>query len=85
METYVHMCTYVFWLLQFVQLLCVKCYVVLNAIKVSAWILTFSLLQKLIKRKLQGISKQKYLDTDIHHYNKHSAYNKYEFEITASK
>lgn len=78
METYVHMCTYLFWLLQFVQLL-KKCYVVLNAIKVSAWILTFSLLQKLIKKKLQGIYKQKYLDTNIHHYDKHSAYNECKF------
>lgn len=72
------MCTYLFWLLQFVQLL-KKCSVVLNAIKVSAWILTFSLLQKLIKKKLQGIYKQKYLDTNIHHYDKHSAYNECKF------
>lgn len=37
-----NICTYPFWLLQFVQLL-KKCYVVLNAIKVSAWNLKCSL------------------------------------------
>lgn len=45
------------------------CYVVLNAIKVSAWILIFSLLQKLMKKNVQGISKQIFIITVQHTMN----------------
>lgn len=63
METYVHMYFGCCSLCNYLNI----CYVVLNAIKVSAWILTF-LLQKLIKKKkMQGISKNIYIDTTIHH------------------